>query len=96
MKVKLLKDLLSKVPALNTSMLHIKVATVDGFQGSECDIIILSCVRSHLRFARGKFDLARRRTPYIQKLLLTTDSFVQLRKLVKVGAVLASWMTIVE
>ena len=58
MKVKLLKDLLSKVPALNTSMLHIKVATVDGFQGSECDIIILSCVRSHLRFARGKVDPA--------------------------------------
>jgi len=46
-QVKLLKEQLARIPALNNSRLNIKVATVDGFQGSECDIIILSCVRSH-------------------------------------------------
>jgi superfamily I DNA and/or RNA helicase len=47
-QVKMLQDGVASVPALrNNSRLHVKVATVDGFQGSECDIIILSCVRSH-------------------------------------------------
>lgn len=53
-QVKILKEQLAKIPALNNkSWLNIKVATVDGFQGSECDIIILSCVRSHSRSNRG-------------------------------------------
>jgi len=51
-QVKLLKEQLSRIPALNNSRLKVKVATVDGFQGSECDIIILSCVRSHSRSMR--------------------------------------------
>jgi len=45
-QVKLLRDELGKIPALNTSRVNMKIATVDGFQGCECDIIILSCVRS--------------------------------------------------
>lgn len=44
-QVKLLNEKLSRVPDLDK--LNIKVSTVDGFQGDECDIIILSCVRSH-------------------------------------------------
>mmetsp|Transcript_29205 Transcript_29205/g.70456 ORF Transcript_29205/g.70456 Transcript_29205/m.70456 type:complete len:218 (-) Transcript_29205:290-943(-) len=51
-QVKLLKDQISRIPALDDPRLNIKVATVDGFQGSECDIIILSCVRSHPRSGR--------------------------------------------
>ena len=43
---------MSSIPVLNNSRLKVKVATVDGFQGSECDIIILSCVRSHSRSMR--------------------------------------------
>lgn len=46
-KVKRLQRALASVTALDQSRISIKVATVDGFQGSECDIIILSCVRSH-------------------------------------------------
>ena len=48
-QVKMLQDRVESVPALrkNASGLQLKVATVDGFQGSECDIIVLSCVRSH-------------------------------------------------
>jgi len=46
-QVNLLRDQLAQIPALSHSNLRIKVDTVDGFQGSECDIIILSCVRSH-------------------------------------------------
>ena len=53
-QVNLLKEQLSRIPALNNSRLKVKVATVDGFQGSECDIIILSCVRSYSRSNRGK------------------------------------------
>jgi len=48
-QVTLLKEELASTPSLHSSRLKIKVATVDGFQGSECDIIILSCVRSHSR-----------------------------------------------
>lgn len=44
-QVKMLQDGVESVPALRNK--SIKVATVDGFQGSECDIIVLSCVRSH-------------------------------------------------
>ena len=47
-QVKLLQKGVAAVPALrNNARLNVKVNTVDGFQGSECDIIILSCVRSH-------------------------------------------------
>lgn len=47
-QVKLLQDELVSIPGLrDNTRLNVKVATVDGFQGSECDIIILSCVRSH-------------------------------------------------
>ncbi|EED88367.1 predicted protein [Thalassiosira pseudonana CCMP1335] len=46
-QVKRLQRALASVTALDQSRISIKVATVDGFQGSECDIIILSCVRSH-------------------------------------------------
>lgn len=46
-QVHLLKEEIANIPLLLKSRLKIKVATVDGFQGSECDIIILSCVRSH-------------------------------------------------
>jgi hypothetical protein len=54
-QVKLLKDQLAKLPAVNNrQVFNIKVSTVDGFQGSECDIIILSCVRSNSRCKKGK------------------------------------------
>ncbi|KAL7442955.1 hypothetical protein ACHAXH_008443 [Discostella pseudostelligera] len=56
-QVKLLSEQVAKIPALKNSMMNIKVATVDGFQGSECDIVILSCVRSHSHAMR---DGARR------------------------------------
>jgi len=42
----MLKKKIAKCPALANSRLNIRVSTVDGFQGSECDVIILSCVRS--------------------------------------------------
>jgi len=51
-QVKLIKERLAGIPALNNSRLKVKVATVDGFQGSECDIIVLSCVRSHLHLTK--------------------------------------------
>eukprot|EP00580_Thalassiosira_gravida_P011382 CAMPEP_0201635100 /NCGR_PEP_ID=MMETSP0493-20130528/7767_1 /ASSEMBLY_ACC=CAM_ASM_000838 /TAXON_ID=420259 /ORGANISM="Thalassiosira gravida, Strain GMp14c1" /LENGTH=462 /DNA_ID=CAMNT_0048107027 /DNA_START=243 /DNA_END=1631 /DNA_ORIENTATION=+ len=51
-QVKLLREQLARIPALSNSRLKVKVATVDGFQGSECDIIILSCVRSHSQSTR--------------------------------------------
>jgi superfamily I DNA and/or RNA helicase len=54
--VKLLSEQVAKIPALKNSMMNIKVATVDGFQGSECDIVILSCVRSHSHAMRGKIE----------------------------------------
>lgn len=57
-QVKLLKEKLARMPDLNGSRLKVKVATVDGFQGSECDIIILSCVRSHSHSMRGKWNNA--------------------------------------
>lgn len=58
-QVKMLQDGVASVPALrNNSRLHVKVATVDGFQGSECDIIILSCVRSHSE--QGKYYMMLR------------------------------------
>jgi len=44
--VNILKRQVARCPALANSRLNIRVATVDGFQGSECDVIILSCVRS--------------------------------------------------
>ena len=56
-QVKLLKEQLSRVPDLDK--LNIKVSTVDGFQGDECDIIVLSCVRSHSSFTRGKHHKSR-------------------------------------
>mmetsp|Transcript_38239 Transcript_38239/g.70539 ORF Transcript_38239/g.70539 Transcript_38239/m.70539 type:complete len:183 (-) Transcript_38239:20-568(-) len=52
-QVNLLKEQLTRIPGLKNSRLKVKVATVDGFQGSECDIIILSCVRSHSRLKKG-------------------------------------------
>jgi len=52
-QVNLLKEQLTRIPGLKNSRLKVKVATVDGFQGSECDIIILSCVRSHPRLRKG-------------------------------------------
>ena len=55
--MKLLKEQLSRVPDLDK--LSIKVSTVDGFQGDECDIVILSCVRSHSSFTRGKHNKSR-------------------------------------
>ena len=54
--MQLLTEQLAKIPELNNSMLNIKVATVDGFQGSECDIVILSCVRSHSHGMRGMLE----------------------------------------
>jgi hypothetical protein len=54
--VQLLTEQLAKIPELNNSMLNVKVATVDGFQGSECDIVILSCVRSHSHGMRGTIE----------------------------------------
>jgi len=43
--VNMLKRQIAKAGLAN-SRLNIRVSTVDGFQGSECDVIILSCVRS--------------------------------------------------
>ena len=54
LQVVLLTEQVAKIPILNNSMMNIKVATVDGFQGSECDIVILSCVRSHSHGVKGK------------------------------------------
>jgi len=53
-QIKLLKEQLARIPALENSRLKVKVATVDGFQGSECDVIILSCVRSHPTSKKGR------------------------------------------
>lgn len=58
-QVVLLTEQVAKIPILNNSTMNIKVATVDGFQGSECDIVILSCVRSH---SHGVRDGPRRNT----------------------------------
>ena len=55
--MKLLKEQLSRVS--NLDKLNIKVSTVDGFQGDECDIIILSCVRSHSSYTRGTHNKSR-------------------------------------
>jgi len=52
-QVNLLNKQLSTIPVLNNSNLKVKVETVDGFQGSECDIIIVTCVRSLLHHAQG-------------------------------------------
>jgi hypothetical protein len=56
LQVVLLTEQVARIPILNNSMMNIKVATVDGFQGSECDIVILSCVRSHSHGKRGKIE----------------------------------------
>ena len=56
LQVVLLTEQVARIPILNNSMMNIKVATVDGFQGSECDIVILSCVRSHSHGIRGKIE----------------------------------------
>lgn len=45
-QVKYMQQEWEKIPALRNCQMNVKIATVDGFQGSECDIIILSCVRS--------------------------------------------------
>mmetsp|Transcript_9191 Transcript_9191/g.18473 ORF Transcript_9191/g.18473 Transcript_9191/m.18473 type:complete len:378 (-) Transcript_9191:262-1395(-) len=51
-QVKSLQQQWDRSPVLKAAKLNVKIATVDGFQGSECDIIILSCVRS--RNMKGK------------------------------------------
>lgn len=36
----------------SNSLISIRIATVDGFQGSECDIIIVSCTRTQAEKSR--------------------------------------------
>lgn len=45
-QVEVLQKAIADNSSVKRSKLSIRVATVDGFQGLECDIIILSCVRS--------------------------------------------------
>jgi len=53
--VNMLKRQIAKAGLAN-SRLNIRVSTVDGFQGSECDVIILSCVRSRSKIGFCKND----------------------------------------
>jgi len=52
-QVKLIKQMLPR-PRENTKKVSIEVSTVDGFQGRETDIVIISCVRSFDVGRRGK------------------------------------------
>jgi len=45
-KVELLKRSINSLPWIKSGKISLQISTVDGFQGSEKDIIILSCVRS--------------------------------------------------
>jgi regulator of nonsense transcripts 1 len=54
------KNLILELLAKHHNMLDIKVDTVDGFQGSEREVIVYSCVRSNERGALGFLSDYRR------------------------------------
>uniref|UniRef100_A0A7S4S262 Helicase ATP-binding domain-containing protein n=1 Tax=Ditylum brightwellii TaxID=49249 RepID=A0A7S4S262_9STRA len=57
-QVELLKRSINSLPWIKSGKISLQISTVDGFQGSEKDIIILSCVRSsssNKPFNRGMY-----------------------------------------